>query len=50
MMNFERLTNATGAIGVTGRALLEAKVRASRRGPSAISSTSTRSCGATSST
>ncbi|WP_254837604.1 acyl-CoA dehydrogenase family protein [Natronomonas marina] len=31
MMNFERLTNATGAIGVMGRALLEAKVRAARR-------------------
>ena len=31
MMNFERLTNATGAVGVMGRALLEAKVRAARR-------------------
>lgn len=31
MMNFERLTNATGAIGVMGRALLEAKVRAAQR-------------------
>ncbi|SNZ04143.1 acyl-CoA dehydrogenase [Natronoarchaeum philippinense] len=31
MMNFERLTNATGAIGVMGRALLEAKVRAANR-------------------
>jgi len=31
MMNFERLTNATGAVGVMGRALLEAKVRAADR-------------------
>lgn len=31
MMNFERLTNATGAVGVMGRALLEAKVRAAQR-------------------
>jgi len=31
MMNFERLTNATGAVGVMGRALLEAKVRAAGR-------------------
>jgi acyl-CoA dehydrogenase len=31
MMNFERLTNATGAIGIMGRALLEAKVRAANR-------------------
>ena len=31
MMNFERLTNATGAVGVMGRALLEAKVRAANR-------------------
>jgi len=31
MMNFERLTNATGAIGIMGRALLEAKVRAADR-------------------
>ena len=31
MMNFERLTNATGAVGIMGRALLEAKVRAARR-------------------
>ncbi|MFQ3318096.1 MAG: acyl-CoA dehydrogenase [Natronomonas sp.] len=31
MMNFERLTNATGAIGIMGRALLEAKVRAAQR-------------------
>ena len=31
MMNFERLTNAAGAVGVLGRALLEAKVRAARR-------------------
>ncbi|MFO7927935.1 MAG: acyl-CoA dehydrogenase family protein [Halobacteriota archaeon] len=31
MMNFERLTNATGSVGVMGRALLEAKIRAARR-------------------
>ncbi|KTG09593.1 acyl-CoA dehydrogenase [Haloprofundus marisrubri] len=31
MMNYERLTNATGALGVMGRALLEAKVRAANR-------------------
>ncbi|QLD86992.1 acyl-CoA dehydrogenase family protein [Natronomonas halophila] len=31
MMNFERLTNATGSVGVMGRALLEAKVRAAQR-------------------
>ena len=31
MMNFERLTNATGAVGIMGRALLEAKVRAANR-------------------
>ena len=31
MMNFERLTNATGAVGVMGRALLEAKVHAADR-------------------
>jgi acyl-CoA dehydrogenase len=31
MMNFERLTNATGAVGVMGRALLEAKIRAADR-------------------
>jgi acyl-CoA dehydrogenase len=31
MMNFERLTNATGSVGVMGRALLEAKVRAANR-------------------
>ncbi|NHN60787.1 MULTISPECIES: acyl-CoA dehydrogenase family protein [Halorussus] len=31
MMNFERLTNAAGAVGVMGRALLEAKVRAAQR-------------------
>ena len=31
MMNFERLTNATGSVGVMGRALLEAKIRASSR-------------------
>ncbi len=31
MMNFERLTNATGAVGIMGRALLEAKVHAADR-------------------
>lgn len=31
MMNFERLTNATGAVAVMGRALLEAKIRAADR-------------------
>ncbi|GAA0203196.1 acyl-CoA dehydrogenase family protein [Halobaculum roseum] len=31
MMNYERLTNATGAVGVMGRALLEAKVHAADR-------------------
>lgn len=31
MLNYERLTNATGAIGVMGRALLEAKVHAANR-------------------
>ena len=31
MMNFERLTNAMGAVGVMGRALLEAKVHAADR-------------------
>ncbi|PSQ41817.1 acyl-CoA dehydrogenase [Halobacteriales archaeon QS_9_68_42] len=31
MMNFERLTNATGAVGVMGRALLEARVHAAGR-------------------
>ncbi|QZP39429.1 acyl-CoA dehydrogenase family protein [Halobaculum magnesiiphilum] len=31
MMNYERLTNATGAVGVIGRALLEAKVHAADR-------------------
>ncbi|WP_160133662.1 acyl-CoA dehydrogenase family protein [Halococcus salsus] len=31
MMNYERLTNAMGAVGVMGRALLEAEVRAARR-------------------
>ena len=31
MLNFERTANATGAIGVTGRALLEAKVHAADR-------------------
>jgi acyl-CoA dehydrogenase len=31
MMNYERLTNATGALGIMGRALLEAKVHAANR-------------------
>jgi acyl-CoA dehydrogenase len=31
MMNYERLTNATGAVGVMGRALLESKVRTADR-------------------
>ena len=31
MMNFERLTNATGAVGIMGRSLIEAKVRAANR-------------------
>jgi acyl-CoA dehydrogenase len=31
MMNFERLTNATGALGVMGRALLESKIHAANR-------------------
>ncbi|MFC6784721.1 acyl-CoA dehydrogenase family protein [Halobaculum halobium] len=31
MMNYERLTNATGALGVMGRALLEAKAHAANR-------------------
>lgn len=31
MMNYERLTNATGAVGLIGRALLEAKIRAANR-------------------
>jgi acyl-CoA dehydrogenase len=31
MLNYERLTNATGAVGVMGRALLEAKVHAANR-------------------
>ena len=31
MLNYERLTNATGAVGVMGRALLEAKVHAADR-------------------
>jgi acyl-CoA dehydrogenase len=31
MMNFERLTNATGSVGVMGRALLESKVHAADR-------------------
>jgi len=31
MLNYERVTNATGAVGVMGRALLEAKVRAADR-------------------
>jgi len=31
MLNYERVTNATGAVGVMGRALLEAKVHAADR-------------------
>lgn len=31
MLNFERVANAAGAVGVTGRALLEAKVHAAAR-------------------
>ena len=31
MLNYERITNATGAVGVMGRALLEAKVHAANR-------------------
>jgi len=31
MLNYERVTNATGAVGVMGRALLEAKVHAANR-------------------
>ena len=31
MLNFERVANAAGAVGVTGRALLEAKVRTANR-------------------
>jgi acyl-CoA dehydrogenase len=31
MLNYERVTNATGAVGVMGRALLEAKVHAASR-------------------
>ncbi len=31
MLNFERLSNATGAVGVMGRALLESKVQAATR-------------------
>jgi acyl-CoA dehydrogenase len=31
MMNFERLTNAMGAVGIMGRSLIEAKVRAANR-------------------
>ncbi|WP_435194447.1 acyl-CoA dehydrogenase family protein [Natronomonas sp. EA1] len=31
MMNYERLTNATGALGIMGRGLLEAKVHAANR-------------------
>jgi acyl-CoA dehydrogenase len=31
MLNYERITNATGAVGVMGRALLEAKVHAADR-------------------
>ena len=31
MLNFERLTNATGAVGIMGRALLESKIQAANR-------------------
>lgn len=31
MLNFERLSNATGAVGIMGRALLESKIRAANR-------------------
>jgi acyl-CoA dehydrogenase len=31
MLNYERITNATGAVGVMGRALLEAKIHAANR-------------------
>ncbi|MFC3477023.1 acyl-CoA dehydrogenase family protein [Halobacterium litoreum] len=31
MLNFERVANAAGAVGVTGRALLEAKIHAANR-------------------
>jgi acyl-CoA dehydrogenase len=31
MLNFERLSNATGAVGIMGRALLESKVQAANR-------------------
>jgi len=31
MLNYERLTNATGAVGIMGRALLEAKIHAADR-------------------
>ena len=31
MLNFERLSNATAAVGIMGRALLESKVRAANR-------------------
>ncbi|WP_435077691.1 acyl-CoA dehydrogenase family protein [Halococcus sp. AFM35] len=31
MLNFERLSNVTGAVGIMGRALLESKVRAANR-------------------
>jgi len=31
MLNYERLTNATGAVGIMGRALLEAKIHAANR-------------------
>jgi len=31
MMNFERLTNATGSVGAMGRALLESKIHAANR-------------------
>jgi acyl-CoA dehydrogenase len=31
MLNYERLTNATGTVGIVGRALLEAKIHAANR-------------------
>ncbi len=31
MLNYERLTNATGAVGIVGRSLLEAKIHAANR-------------------
>jgi acyl-CoA dehydrogenase len=31
MLNYERLTNATGAVGIMGRSLLEAKIHAANR-------------------